>query len=83
MKCQSDYGTETEALVRQADECTEEWWEDELRKGGEPLIKGSEDDESALIVKREMRKRGLDVVSEEGGLCAPCLEANSEGKEAV
>lgn len=83
MKCQSDYGTETDALVRQADECTEEWWDEEHRKGEEPLTKGLEDDESALIVKREMRKRGLDEVSEEGGLCAPCLEANSEGKEAV
>ncbi|MBI5249819.1 MAG: hypothetical protein HY912_10005 [Desulfomonile tiedjei] len=68
MKCQSDYGTETDALVRQADECTEQWWEDELRKGEEPLTKGLEDEESALIVKREMRKRGLAEVSEEGGV---------------
>ncbi len=40
--------------------------EDGPRKEGEPLIKGSEDDESALIVKREMRRRGMEVSEEDG-----------------
>lgn len=67
MKCQSDYGTETDALLRQADDCTEEWWEDAPRKEGEPVMKGLEDDESALIVKREVRKRGMVEVGQEDG----------------
>ena len=29
MKCQSDYDSEEQALVRQTDECVQEWWEGE------------------------------------------------------
>jgi hypothetical protein len=68
MKCQSDYGTETDALLRQADECTEEWWEDEPRKGEEPLMRGLEEADSAQIVEREIRRRGLVEASEEDGV---------------
>lgn len=70
MKCQSEYGTETDALLTQADECTEEWWEDEAKKDKEASMKASEEEEedSALIVKREARKRGLVDVNDDAGL---------------
>jgi hypothetical protein len=66
MKCQSEYGTETDALLTQADECTEVWWEDEPTKQGQTVKQALEEDPS-LIVKREVRKRGLSEVSEDTG----------------
>jgi hypothetical protein len=68
MKCQSEFGTETDDLLRQADDCTEDWWDGEAPKGKEQLAKRQEEDDSGLIVKREVRKRGLDEGSEEAGV---------------
>jgi len=65
MKCQSDYDTEKDALLRQADECVEEWWEGEPPKADEPAKMTPEVDEPAQIVKNEVRKRGLVEVDEE------------------
>ena len=68
MKCQSEYGTKTDALLTQTDQCVEEWWQDEVQEQKEPSRKAFMEDESALIVKRELRKRGLEVVSEQAGV---------------
>jgi hypothetical protein len=65
MKCQSDYDAESDALLRQADECVEDWWEGEPQKADEPSKMAGEEDESTLIVKREIRRRGLLEDSEE------------------
>jgi hypothetical protein len=65
MKCQSDYDAENDALLRQADECVEDWWEGEPQKPDEPSKMAGEEDESTLIVKREVRRRGLLEDSEE------------------
>ena len=65
MKCQSDYDAETDALLRQADECVAEWWEGEPTESEEPSKKAREGDESTQIVKSEVRKRGLLEVEEE------------------
>jgi uncharacterized Zn ribbon protein len=65
MKCQTDYDTERDALLRQADECMEEWWEEEPKKSEEPARMAREGDVSALIVKTEVRKRGLLAIDEE------------------
>jgi hypothetical protein len=68
MKCQSDYDAETDALLRQADDCMDEWWEGEPPKSEEPPRMAREEDESTVIVKREVRKRGLLEVDEEARL---------------
>lgn len=69
MKSQSDYDTETDALLRQADDCMEEWWEgDEPSKFEESTRTAKEEEESILIVKREVRKRGLSEVGENARL---------------
>jgi hypothetical protein len=68
MKCQSDYDAETDALLRQADDCMKEWWEGEPPKSEEPSRMAREEDESTLIVKKEVRKRGLLEVDEEARL---------------
>ncbi len=65
MKRQSDYDNEADALLRQADDSIEEWWEGESPKSEEPSRMAREEDESTLIVKREVRKRGLFEVGEE------------------
>jgi hypothetical protein len=68
MKCQSDYDPETEEVLRQADECVEEWWDGEPQKAAKPGKKEGEEEDPTLIVKREVRKRGLTEGSEEAGL---------------
>ena len=68
MKRQSDYDTESDALLRQTDDCIEEWWEGEPPKSEEPSRMAREEDESTLIVKGEVRKRGLLQVGEESRL---------------
>jgi hypothetical protein len=69
MKCQSDYGAETDALLRQADVCFDEWWDDEpheMMKLFDP--EAEEEQESTVIVKDEIRKRGFVDVGEEAGV---------------
>lgn len=68
MKRQSDYDTETDALLRQAVDCIENWWEGEPPKSEEPSRMAREEDESTLVVRREVRKRGLFEVGEEARL---------------
>ncbi len=68
MKRQSNYDTETDALLRQAEECIEEWWEGEPAESEEPSRMAREEDESTLVVRREVRKRGLFEVGEEARL---------------
>jgi len=65
MKCQSDYDSEIDGLLRQADDCFEEWWEGEAPNPEDLSKMAREEDESALVVKREVRKRGLFEVGEE------------------
>jgi hypothetical protein len=68
MKCQSDYGPEADAVLRQADVCYDEWWEDEY---GEIMASSKmewEEDDADLIVKDEMRKRGFVEVGEQAGV---------------
>jgi len=67
MKCQSDYDADTDTLLRQANDCLEEYWQGEPPKNGEASTMPREEDESSLIVKREVRKRGFVEVAEEAG----------------
>ena len=67
MKCQSEYGTEADALMGQADECIEEWWEDEAKRPQEPPQKVLVEDDYDPDVKRELSKRGLVENNEETG----------------
>jgi hypothetical protein len=70
MRCQSDYDDETDVLLSQADQCVEEWWPEEKLQRTEPSSQPSEEEgeNPALIVKGEVRKRGLIEVNEEAGL---------------
>jgi hypothetical protein len=68
MKCQTDFGAETDVLLNQADECLEEWWEGEPQPANEPSKKVWEEVDSGLIARQEVRKRGLDRVAQEGGV---------------
>lgn len=58
MKCQSDYDKEEQALVRQADDCVQEWWE-----GESPSVDArpseAKEGETGGIVEAEAIKRGL------------------------
>jgi len=65
MKCQSDYDAETETLLRQADDCVDEWWEGKPQDSEKPRRMAGEEDDPTLIVKKEVRKRGLIEVNEE------------------
>jgi hypothetical protein len=68
MKCQTDFGAETDILLNQADECLEEWWEDKPQPANEPSKKVWDEVDSGLIARQEVRKRGLDQVAQEGGV---------------
>jgi hypothetical protein len=68
MKCQSDFSAETDALLTQADECLEEWWEGDTQQTEEPSEKMWDEDDPALIVTREARKRGLIHEGEAAGV---------------
>jgi len=68
MKCRSDYDAETDTLLRQADDCMEEWWEGEPPKSEEPSKMAREEEDFTLIAKRELRKRGLLEVDEDARL---------------
>jgi hypothetical protein len=67
MKCQTDFGAETDVLLNQADECLEEWWEGKPKPHNEPSEKVWDEADSAFIAKQEVHKRGLDQVGEVGG----------------
>jgi hypothetical protein len=67
MKCQSEYGTEVDAILSQADVCVEDWWEGEPSRAAEPQAKGGEEELSTLIVEREVRKRGLHEANAQAG----------------
>lgn len=68
MKCQSEYGTEVDAILSQADVCVEEWWEGEPPKASVSETKHDEEELSTLIVDREVRKRGLHEANMEPGI---------------
>jgi len=68
MKCQSEYGTEVDAILSQGDVCMEEWWEAEPPRAVEPQAKHDEEELSTLIVEREVRKRGLHEANVQTGL---------------
>jgi len=74
MKCQSDYDSEEQTLVRQADECVEEWWEPGAPSstGRTPLAVHAEPDVGAA--ETEALKRGLLKQDESEGLCLSCPE---------
>ena len=65
MKCQSEYGTEVDAILTQADVCLEEWWEGEPPKAEDCKTRNEEEELSTLIVEREVRKRGLNEANVE------------------
>ena len=68
MKCQSEYGTEEEAILSQADVCLEEWWEGEPPKAADCKTGNEEEEVSTMIVEREVRKRGLHEANVEDDL---------------
>jgi hypothetical protein len=67
MKCQSEYGTEADAILSQADVCVEEWWDGEPPKAQDCRTNADEEEVSTLIVEREVRKRGLHEANVETG----------------
>ncbi len=68
MKCQSDYGAETDAVLRQADVCYDEWWDEEPEEIIAAARREWEEDDSGLIVMNEIRKRGFSEVGEQAGV---------------
>lgn len=74
MKCQSDFDTEEQAQLRQADECVEEWWDPEAKSAAIPAAETTGDSSGAEIAEAEALRRGLLRVDEEGGVCFSCPE---------
>jgi hypothetical protein len=74
MKCQSDYDTKDQAVLRQADECIEAWWE----PGGRDQTVADESEGSASTsvdpAKREALRRGLVRETTDGDTCLACAE---------
>jgi hypothetical protein len=76
MKCQSDYDSEEQALVRQTDECVQEWWEGESHPTNDGAPKVGETKQPVNAAENEAFRRGLLKRDESGGLCLSCLEGD-------
>ncbi|MEW6138648.1 MAG: hypothetical protein AB1733_10480 [Thermodesulfobacteriota bacterium] len=73
MKCQSDFEPKEQEILRQADECVEEWWEPGA-EGKVPPQQKAEDAETSDIATREALRRGLVKEDQTGDLCLACPE---------
>lgn len=76
MKCQSDYDSEEQALVRQADECVQEWWEAESPSTNDRPPDEEEAEPALGTVGTEAIRRGLLKQVDPGGLCISCPEGD-------
>ncbi len=76
MKCQSDYDSKDEAILRQADECMEAWWEpDGSEAEGAPTEEETADAQLGTA-ETEAIRRGLLKQDESGDLCVSCPEGD-------
>jgi hypothetical protein len=76
MKCQSDFDNKDEAMLRQADECTEAWWEPEDRAAEEGPTEPENTDAQLGTAENEAIRRGLLKQEESGDLCVSCPEGD-------
>ncbi len=74
MKCQSDYDSKDEAMLRQADECMEAWWEPDGRTAEETPTEVETTDAQLGTAETEALRRGLLKQDESGDLCVSCPE---------
>jgi hypothetical protein len=75
MKCQSDYDNEEQAILRQGDECLQDWWDPESADADKMPPKKADDVVSAAVTaEAEAIKRGLLKADENGDLCISCPE---------
>lgn len=78
MTCNSDFDDEKEALLRQADECVEPWWDPNAKKM-DTKPETQETTDPAEIAEAEALKRGLLKREDDGTTCMACSD-NSEKK---
>lgn len=76
MKCQSDYDNKDEAMMRQADECMEPWWDPDGSAAEESATKGETTDAQVGTAETEAIRRGLLKQDERGDLCVSCPEGD-------
>jgi hypothetical protein len=72
MKCQSDYDSEEQVLVRQADECVEAWWEPGNPSSTDRTPKAEHAEPDVGAAEKEALRRGLLKLNESEGLCLSC-----------
>jgi hypothetical protein len=78
MKCQSDYDKEAESLLRQADECVEQWWEGEGESPEGVRTRPLEEVDLDSVAVKEALRRGLLRIDEEAGICMSCPKEHSK-----
>ncbi|MFH0958943.1 MAG: hypothetical protein V1897_09605 [Pseudomonadota bacterium] len=76
MKCQSDYDNEEQALVRQADECVQPWWDGEAQSAADQSPKVKAPEQEVNTAESEALKRGLLKQEQSGELCLSCPEGD-------
>ncbi len=76
MKCQSDYDSKNQAMLRQADECVDAWWEPDGRNAEVPPAEKANIDAQRGTAETEAIRRGLLKWDESGDLCASCPEGD-------
>ena len=76
MKCQSDYDNKDEAMMRQADECMEPWWDPDGSATEESPTKDETTDAQLGAAQNEAIRRGLLRKDESGDLCVSCPEGD-------
>jgi hypothetical protein len=76
MKCQSDYDNKDEAMLRQADECMDPWWEPDGHAAEEAPTEQQNTEEQLGAAETEAIRRGLLKQDESGDLCVSCPEGD-------
>lgn len=76
MKCQSDYDSKEQAMLRQADECVDAWWEPDGRTAEKPPTEVENTDAQLETAETEAIRRGLLKRDESGDLCVSCPEGD-------
>ncbi len=76
MVCQSDYDNEIQDILRQVDECVEEWWGESVRSTDERAQEIREAEPTRWAAETEAIRRGLLKHDGCGGLCIACPEGN-------
>lgn len=74
MKCQSDYDSEDQVILRQVDECVEPWWDGENKGTDSRPPEVEETDQPVKTAETEAIRRGLLKQDESGDLCVSCPE---------